>query len=193
VRFSPLNRPPPLVDGKTYTVQYFERAVFEKHPENPRPYDVLLSLLGREKYQAKYPSGLPASGTLVAAGQTVILPGLEDGVTFRVEISRVEVRQDLPPEYNGATAPKANGKFICILARSTNLGLKSSFIYSGPVAVKDQRGRLFDFAPFAAQGAAAKFYNVNNYITTVQPSFSVDIVIVFDVATDSEGLTFVIE
>src|SRR4051812_42452323 len=32
-------------DGKTYTVQYFERAVFEMHPENPAPYDVLLSLL----------------------------------------------------------------------------------------------------------------------------------------------------
>src|SRR5690349_13063955 len=36
------------VDGKVYTVQYFERAVFERHPENQPPYDVLLSLLGRE-------------------------------------------------------------------------------------------------------------------------------------------------
>ncbi len=35
-------------NGKTYTVQYFERAVFELHPENQRPYDVLLSLLGRQ-------------------------------------------------------------------------------------------------------------------------------------------------
>src|SRR5215216_5934207 len=35
------------VDGKTYTVQYFERAVFELHPENAPPYDVLLSLLGK--------------------------------------------------------------------------------------------------------------------------------------------------
>ena len=34
------------VDGKTYRVQYFERAVFEAHPENQAPYDVLLSLLG---------------------------------------------------------------------------------------------------------------------------------------------------
>src|SRR5438874_13578588 len=34
------------IDGKTYTVQYFERAVFEVHPENRPPYDVLLSLLG---------------------------------------------------------------------------------------------------------------------------------------------------
>src|SRR5688572_5311974 len=33
-------------DGKFYTVQYFERAVFEYHPENQPPNDVLLSLLG---------------------------------------------------------------------------------------------------------------------------------------------------
>ena len=34
-------------DGKTYTVQYFERARFEYHPENRPPHDVLLGLLGR--------------------------------------------------------------------------------------------------------------------------------------------------
>jgi hypothetical protein len=48
-------------DGKTYTVQYFERAVFEAHPENQPPNDVLLSLLGSQKYKAKYGSGVPAS------------------------------------------------------------------------------------------------------------------------------------
>ena len=41
-------------DGKTYTVQYFERAVFEDHPENQPPYDVLLSLLGSMKYKERY-------------------------------------------------------------------------------------------------------------------------------------------
>jgi protocatechuate 3,4-dioxygenase beta subunit len=51
-------------DGKTYTVQYFERAVFEAHPENQIPYDVLLSLLGVLEYKAKYPNGAP--GQLVS-------------------------------------------------------------------------------------------------------------------------------
>lgn len=46
-------------DGKTYTVQYFERAIFELHPENPAPNDVLLSLLGVFLYQQKYPTGAP--------------------------------------------------------------------------------------------------------------------------------------
>ena len=44
-------------NGKLYTVQYFERAVFELHPENKPPYDVLLSLLGTMTYKQKYPNG----------------------------------------------------------------------------------------------------------------------------------------
>src|SRR4029078_543512 len=42
------------LNGKPYTVQYFERAVFEYHPENAPPYDVLLSQLGTFQYKAKY-------------------------------------------------------------------------------------------------------------------------------------------
>lgn len=49
-------------DGKTYMVQYFERAVFEAHPEFSAPNDVLLSLLGVFLYKQKYPAG--------ASGQT---------------------------------------------------------------------------------------------------------------------------
>ncbi|MEO8286817.1 MAG: hypothetical protein ABI670_10325 [Chloroflexota bacterium] len=45
------------LDGKTYTVQYFERAVFEKHPENQPPYDVLLSQLGTFRYNARAAAG----------------------------------------------------------------------------------------------------------------------------------------
>ncbi|HET6261537.1 MAG TPA: hypothetical protein VFG99_04785, partial [Chloroflexia bacterium] len=47
------------LDGKSYTVQYFERAVFEYHPENQPPYNVLLSQLGTFQYKKKYPNGAP--------------------------------------------------------------------------------------------------------------------------------------
>src|SRR5437870_2624231 len=40
------------LNGKTYMVQYFERAVFEYHPENQPPYNVLLSQLGTFRYGA---------------------------------------------------------------------------------------------------------------------------------------------
>jgi hypothetical protein len=45
------------LNGQPYTVQYFERAVFEKHPENAPPFDVLLSQLGTFQYRAKYGDG----------------------------------------------------------------------------------------------------------------------------------------
>jgi len=41
-------------DGQVYTVQYFERAVLEHHPENRPPYDILLSLLGVFEFDARY-------------------------------------------------------------------------------------------------------------------------------------------
>ena len=45
-------------DGKIYTVQYFERAVFEEHPELAgTPNEVLLQLLGVFFYQSRYPGG----------------------------------------------------------------------------------------------------------------------------------------
>jgi hypothetical protein len=37
----------------TYTVQYFERARFEQHPHEPKPYDVLLGRLGVDQLAAQ--------------------------------------------------------------------------------------------------------------------------------------------
>jgi hypothetical protein len=39
--------PERLEDGQTYTVQYFERARFELHPENPAPWDIEIGQFGR--------------------------------------------------------------------------------------------------------------------------------------------------
>jgi hypothetical protein len=46
------------LDGKTYTVQYFERSVFEYHPENKAPYNVLLSQLGTFRYKDTYSNNM---------------------------------------------------------------------------------------------------------------------------------------
>src|SRR5437762_1567575 len=52
------------LDGKTYTVQYFQRAVFELHPENVgTPYEVLLTQLGTYNYRVHHTSlKLPDTG-----------------------------------------------------------------------------------------------------------------------------------
>jgi hypothetical protein len=50
------------LDGRPYTVQYFERAVFELHPENAgTPFAVLLAQLGTVELRARYPGGPPPS------------------------------------------------------------------------------------------------------------------------------------
>jgi hypothetical protein len=45
-----------LSDGREYTVQWFERARFELHPENQPPFNVLLGLLGNETLQTAPPA-----------------------------------------------------------------------------------------------------------------------------------------
>ncbi|MDQ3706209.1 MAG: peptide ABC transporter substrate-binding protein [Chloroflexota bacterium] len=40
-----------VTDGKTYTVQYFQRNRFELHPEKTAPYEVELGLLGVQQYR----------------------------------------------------------------------------------------------------------------------------------------------
>src|SRR5438128_1554415 len=54
------------LNGKVYTVQYFQRSVFESHPENRPPYNVLLSQLGTFRLSEKYPNGIVSQG---AAGE----------------------------------------------------------------------------------------------------------------------------
>ena len=69
------------LDGKTYKVQYFERAVFEYHPENQPPYNVLLSQLGTIRKQEREGTtvtfttedGLKLSGSQYGAGSTVVI------------------------------------------------------------------------------------------------------------------------
>jgi hypothetical protein len=70
----------PSTDGNTYQVQYFERAVFEYHPENQPPYDVLLTQMGREAiagrladpaFQPAQPSNDPAQTFFAATGHNV--------------------------------------------------------------------------------------------------------------------------
>ena len=71
------------LDGRTYTVQYFERAAFELHPENQQPYNVLLSQLGTLRYQSKYlqpptptirPTAVPTAPSVPATPIATVTP-----------------------------------------------------------------------------------------------------------------------
>ena len=111
------------IEGKDYSVQWFERARFELHPENQPPYDVLLGRLGAEvrngstRYilpgNAVFPEGVayqPSAGAYFVGSTT-------DGTIFRGTLHEPAASVFLPPGGDG---------------RTTATGLKV-----------DSRGRLF--------------------------------------------------
>lgn len=64
-----------MSDGRQYTVQWFERARFEIHPENPPPFNVLLGLLGREVRGVEAESVPLTTVRFEAAGCPFNVPG----------------------------------------------------------------------------------------------------------------------
>ena len=88
------------LDGKTYRVQYFERAVFELHPENAgTQYEVLLSQLGTFRYQARY---------LAASGSPVVTPGA--GATATARANCQPTQGGVPPQEEQAPERTSVGK-----------------------------------------------------------------------------------
>src|SRR5579859_1171726 len=73
-----------VLDGRPYTVQYFERAVFEWHPENAPPFDVLLAQLGTFRYRARYPAGAPGQHSSATDPRVFPQTGHHLGGRFRI-------------------------------------------------------------------------------------------------------------
>jgi hypothetical protein len=81
-------------DGRDYTVQYFERHRLELHPENARPYNVLLSRLGDSSLQLSgrswfdFPKSAPKPGCQFFAdtGHSVCEPFLSYWRTHGLEL-----------------------------------------------------------------------------------------------------------
>jgi len=74
---------PSSINGRSYQVQYFERAVFERHPENLPPNDVQLSLLGSQHYKEKYPDSAPNQQSSQNNPYTFAATGKSLGGKFR--------------------------------------------------------------------------------------------------------------
>ena len=91
------------LNGKPYTVQYFERAVFEMHPENQPPNDVLLSQLGTYLGKTNYPTGFPK-----VDGQVPVYDNQDDPVAALKSYYNAITLKDYERAYryfNGAPNP----------------------------------------------------------------------------------------
>ena len=197
------------LDGKTYTVQYFERAVFELHPENQPPYDVLLSQLGKFQLDSRYPNGsnpaaapqtapsgstAPATATPAPAtsiiGQTLDFPGfLGNGTLHGVvtDSKEVTVLHDplIKKDYT------AGGKYVLVFMTISNPGAESNQADSNSFRLKDGAGRTFDPVDVDVQFAARRTYNLTGYYEAIQPSLSIKGLFVFEVAADSSNYMLV--
>jgi hypothetical protein len=125
------------LDGRPYTVQYFERAVFEWHPENEPPYNVLLSQLGTYSWQNKYENKQEAGnvprkiagsvllGQLAGAGNTLVWPDIRDNGYLQQTIYAYDAQRNRQqPISQSLTAPDGlplatNGKVALWNRRDT--------------------------------------------------------------------------
>lgn len=151
-------------DGKTYRVQYFERARFEYHPENQPPYNVLLGLLGREQYTTKYGSGVPLSGGVVTelVGTSVTVPGiLNQPLTVQVTDARQLAAIPAGNGDNGATAP-AGQTFIAVFYTLTNNG-KEADLLADYTCLRDSSGRCVPPNDDATASATALYDRFGPY------------------------------
>ena len=125
------------VDGRIYTMQYFERAVFEYHPENNPPYDVLLSLLGREALQQQFPQGVPAGNSADVAADAQYLANQGQIV---VGETAFDATGDGVPDYFFTTIGQGCG----------NCSAEALTVFSGQTIVFDSAGFLAPvITPFA--------------------------------------------
>jgi hypothetical protein len=85
-----------LSDGKVYTVQWFERARFEYHPENNPPYHVLFGLLGASSMH------LANEGDITPSPVTVVTP--TDRLPTATEGSSSGDNNEVTPTNEGKTA-----------------------------------------------------------------------------------------
>lgn len=191
------------INGQTYTVQYFERAVFEAHPENQRPYDVLLSLVGREKFLAKYPSGNPGAPPAATPtptptpppapqsiiGQVFDFPAAFDKTPLRGTV--VDFKDNVSLSSDGKSLTP-QGRFVAVFISVANLGNVKAEAGSYGFVLADGRGRQYSLPDtLAPQFAAGDLYKRHILYSDIQPSLSDEEVFVFDVATDATNFRMV--
>src|SRR5438128_2609953 len=111
-----------LTDGKTYTVQYFERNRFELHPEKAAPYEVELGLLGVQQYKAQAVAAsdlpiAPPKGVKSSKDTYTAATAHEPGSLFLMEEGTVTaVRHTWPITFNDQLVDQDNNEHYFPLA-----------------------------------------------------------------------------
>lgn len=145
------------IEGKIYSVQYFERRRIELHPENNPPYNLLLGLLGREVLKLEgnsQPVTTPLAGTtwqwvrLTDPGQQVTIQNPERYTIQFADASNLSITADCNSVRGNYTAGN-DGKLSITITTSTRVACP-------PGSRGDEfTGRL---------GAAARWFTQNGHL-----------------------------
>lgn len=151
-----------LEDGNIYTVQYFERARFERHPENPAPYDLLLGQFGRRILASIPPSSLtdtPGAPSREAA--TVI--SVTDGDTIKVRLADGRVES---VRYIGIDTPETKDPRTTVECFGREAAAKNSELVAGrtvylekDVSERDKYQRLLRYVWVAGDDGVTRMAN----------------------------------
>ncbi len=180
------------LNGQTYTVQYFERSVFELHPENQPPNDVLLSQLGAFQFKRKYPNGEPSGGSTPpapppaqppsgVAGQTLDVVGAFEQ-TLHITAQKAEETGTLSGKNSKYTA---KGKYVVIYVRVTNTGSQVSWIHDGTIKLVDDKDRRYNLLVYSEASVAAEQYYRDYPGTFIEAGLSAEEVFLFETASDA--------
>lgn len=139
------------LNGQPYTVQYFERAVFEFHPENQPPYDVLLSQLGT--YQAKRKYGDPPTWPGAPPPTPVPPPTVGSAVTLRdgVNLTLVASYDDRATGLGTASCGGAAMRWVFRLDNNSASGYVVNFDNT-TATMSDSTGRNYEGQSNACNG-----------------------------------------
>lgn len=156
--FDEQNQPPPAGDGNIYTVQYFERARFEFHPEHQgTPYEVLLGLLGTEYLIA---NGAPAGTTDRQSPDfpppDPTAPGMREDVDFRYGFNLAWQSDDQGADYNNKA-----------MAMVTRAGFNAARVQVAWSSLETAPGQ-YDFRPVERILQVAESYGVRVLLSVVR-------------------------
>jgi hypothetical protein len=131
-----------LSNGQPYTVQWFERARLELHPENQPPYDVLFGLIGNE---TRGPNSPPPAAP-APSEQTQQIGPIQDrarGQEYSLEITLKSFRWSNGESYE---TPQPGYVYVVAQVNIKNLGPGSrSFIGPNHLQVMDANRAVYDY------------------------------------------------
>ncbi len=139
------------LDGKSYTVQYFERAVFELHSENKPPNDVLLTQLGTLRYRDKYqstptPTPSPSATSTPISTPTVIpltpTPALDPSLVPDIQIAQPQLKRGEYQTITVTTKPAARVTIVCTYPSGDQSSNGCSKLFVGGPQQADAQGRV---------------------------------------------------